>query len=325
MEANSSKIIAPDSIFKFIVSEQDNDTRLDSFTSKQFSSYSRTFFQKLIYENLISINGNPVLKPGALVKVNDEVIVKFPTIPEKKATNVSTDLGIELVYEHSDFLIVYKPAGIIVHEANSKDQGPTLVDWLLSKFNEISTVGSSERPGIVHRLDMLTSGILIIARNNYSHTIFGNLFKNRLINKKYLAVVEGHPNSQGTIEFPITRHSSGTKMIHVEKRNIHRCNARSARDAKTDYKVLQYFDNAALIEAHPVTGRTHQIRVHMAAIGNPIIGDITYGKKSEFINRQALHSYSLEFDYEGQQHSFTKDAPQDFKELLKQLELPSHL
>lgn len=320
MEVNSTpKNYIPGSNHKFLVTDENNNIRLDLFISKQFADYSRSFFQKLIYDNLVTINGQSILKPGLNVKTNDEISVQFPTISEIQVKNLPSDMGIELIHQHPDFLIVYKPAGIIIHAANTKDQSPTLVDWLLMKFKEISEVGSPERPGIVHRLDMLTSGILVIPRNNSSHMAFGNLFKNRMIQKKYLAVVEGSPDKEGTIEFPITRHSSGHKMVHVEAKNLYCCNARNAREAKTDYKVVQYFDNAALIEAHPITGRTHQIRVHCAAIGHPIIGDIIYGKKSSLIDRQALHSYSLEFDYEGKHYTFQKDIPEDFNQLLKKL------
>ena len=209
----TSKVISPNSTFPFLVTQEDNNIRLDVFIAKQFSNYSRSYFQKLISDNGVLVKGALITKPSWALKENDAIIVTFP-LPKEKADlkAIDTNLGIELVHEHTDFLIVYKPAGVLVHEAHSNSADVSLVDWLLLKFNEISKVGSPERPGIVHRLDMLTSGILVVTRNNFAHMTFGNMFKNRLMRKTYLAVVQGHPQSSGTIDYAITRHGSGTKM-----------------------------------------------------------------------------------------------------------------
>jgi len=315
----NTKVMDPGSEFLFTVPEENNNTRLDMYVSKQFSSYSRTYFQKLINENHVLINGTSTTKPGYIVRINDKISVKFPVLPPRPDLKViDIDLGIELIHEHPDFLIVYKPAGIIVHPVNTKNSVISLVDWLLQKFSEISQVGSPERPGIVHRLDMLTSGLLIVPRNNYALATFSDMFKNRLMNKTYLALVEGYPDKNdksGCINYSIARHPSGSKMMHIKVPR----NSNNAREAITNYKVVEYLNNASLVEVKPVTGRTHQIRVHFSAVGNPIIGDVLYGKQSKIINRQALHAYKLEFEYENKQYSFQRDMPEDMLNLLEQL------
>lgn len=306
-----SKVIAPDSKFSITVTDADNNLRLDVFLSKQFESYSRSFFQKLISEDGIVINNILIKKSSHQVKTDDEILVTFPSLKEVNLKKIESDFGIEVLFEHPDFLIIYKPAGILVHEASSKKDVISLVDWLLHKFKEIAQVGSPERPGIVHRLDMKTSGIMIIPRNNFALAKFGQMFKDRQIKKTYLAIVQGFPEQSGVIDYSIMRHASGHKMTHAKFYNS------NAREANTNYKVLKYLKDSALMEVNPTTGRTHQIRVHFAAIGHPIIGDMLYGKKSKLIERQALHAYSLEFEYEGEKFKFEKNMPEDMMNLLE--------
>lgn len=313
---NDSKVIAQGSVFDFKVPEADNNSRIDIFVAKQFSSYSRSFFKKLIDDGLVSVNGKAINKVSYPIKTNDDVIVKFPIIEPVEPKVLVESLGVEVVFEHSDFLILYKPAGVLTHAATTSKAG-NLVDWILSKFKDISSVGSPERPGIVHRLDMNTSGLIIITRNNYAHEKFGNMFKDRKIKKTYLAIVEGDPKQEGFIDYPISRHSTGSKMT-VVKSNTRGIRG-GVREALTNYKTLEYFQGYALVEAKPVTGRTHQIRVHFAAIGHPIVGDSTYGKASKLIDRHALHAYQLEFEYEGQQFVFKKDMPKDFVKLIESI------
>ena len=179
-------------------------------------------------------------------------------------------------------------------------------------FKEISKVGESERPGIVHRLDKNTSGIMIIPRKDYVHAIFSEMFKDRKIKKTYLAIVEGHPDPKGTIDLPISRHpTEKIKMSHLNP---------AGKDSTTNYSVLEYFEKCSLVELKPTTGRTHQIRVHMAAIGHPLLGDSTYGKESYMIGRHALHANKLEFEYNKELFSFSCDEqPEDFKNALEKL------
>ena len=220
-------------------------------------------------------------------------------------------MGIRILYEHTDFFIVYKPAGILVHAPTHYSEIPTLVDWLVHECKELASVGYADRPGIVHRLDKDTSGILVVPRNNCAHAYFSRLFAQRLMSKKYLALVHGNPPETGIIDYAITRHPTQKhKMTHTMG---------FGREATTHYQVLEYFADSALVEVHPVTGSTHQIRVHFASIGHPIMGDAVYGTHCESISRQALHAYQLSFIYQDQYYSFWHDMPLDMKNLRNSL------
>jgi 23S rRNA pseudouridine1911/1915/1917 synthase len=301
--------------------------RIDRLLSTEFPEYSRTYFKQLIDDRLVLVNGTIIKKPSLYVNPGDIIEVTFPpariigalSLPEK-------DLGIRLLYEHPDFLILYKPVGILAHSPTHYSDTITLVDWLVHTFRELHSVGFADRPGIVHRLDKDTSGLLIVPRNNSSHAYFSELFKQRKIQKTYLAVVKGLPTRTGTIDFAITRHplhkhkmtSVGTQVTS-SKRDRSQNTPTTGRDALTHYQVLEYFADTALIEVHPITGRTHQIRVHCSAIGHPIIGDATYGQPSTLIDRQALHAHQLSFLYKEKYYSFWYDLPTDIKGLIYQL------
>jgi 23S rRNA pseudouridine1911/1915/1917 synthase len=225
-------------------------------------------------------------------------------------------------------MIIHKPANLLVHAPSVKSPAVTLIDWIRHHHHELSSVGAVDRPGIIHRLDKETSGLLIVTRTNYGHTLLGDLFKNRMMHKTYKAVVEGHPAPEGTITLAIGRNPvNRTKMTFFNENCVDetgKVGAIKARHAKTEYKVLEYFNDTSLIEAKPTTGRTHQIRVHMMALGHPIIGDQLYGKKSSLIDRQALHAEQLSFTFDNMQHSFTDKAPDDFQQLITFLRKESH-
>jgi len=310
-----SKIIPPNSTFSFNVSADEANIRLDLYLCKQFPSYSRSFIQKLLEQDLITLNGKIISKPGVYLKPATIINVQFP--PEKPLGTQRTmpaNLGTRIIFEHEHFLIVYKPPFLNVHMPNHESDEVTLVDWLISIFPDLTTVGVSDRPGIVHRLDKETSGLLVIPRNNYSHALFGDLFKSRKIDKTYLAIVQGHPQETGTINYPIRRHPvHRSKMTHMTGITG------KVREALTHYKVLDYFKDSALVEVHPITGRTHQIRVHFTALGHPLIGDAIYGSKSKLINRQALHAHSISFEFEGKAFAFTAELPADMEKLLQEL------
>lgn len=310
------RLIEPLQTAEFKITTENANMRLDKFIVQQYPAYSRTFLQELIHNEHIAINGKIVNKSSIILKTNDLVTITFPEIskPEKKIH--ATDFGVEILYKGDHFLVVNKPAGLLVHETETKSDEPTLVDWIISNFEEIRHVGIIDRPGIVHRLDKDTSGIIIIPRTNYAHAQFGDMFKNKTIQKTYLAVVEGHPPIEGTVNLPIGRHPVlRHKMATFTPADVSRSS--SIREAVTHYKVLEYFNDAALIEAKPVTGRTHQIRVHMASLGHPLLGDQTYGKKSKLIKRHALHAYKIEFEFDGKPYSFVCEPPDDFNMLLK--------
>ena len=301
-------LVKPGMLYSLIVPPECATMRVDSYLSLYFSKYSRTFFKKLIDDGLIVCNNALVKKPSSIVKANDLIKIQFPLEDSLLTTNLASDIPVSLVYEHEHFLIVNKPPYISVHAPHKNSKEPSLVDWLLTKFNEIRLVGHLDRPGIVHRLDKNTSGLLLVSRNNYAHEYLSNLFKNRSIKKTYYALVKGNPPQTGSIDFPIARDPFyRTKMSHKYS---------TGRFALTHYKVIEYFKDAALLELSPITGRTHQIRVHCAAIGHPLIGDAVYGTSSKLISRHALHAKTLEFSFEGHQFSFTQDLPHDFNDLL---------
>ena len=297
------------------VYEEDIDKRLDVFLAKSLKLYSRSFFQKLISAQHVKINDLVVTKSKTKIQRNDIVSVTFP--PEKKIDLkkiINKELDVQILNQHPDFLIVYKPAGLMVHDPTDTQISNdiiTLVDWLLVHFKELENVGEIDRPGIVHRLDMNTSGLLIIPKKRYAHTIFSDMFRERKIQKTYLAIATGHPDKEGTIDFSISRHpQQKTRMTHT---------IQTGRSATTHYKVLEYFKDCSLLELKPITGRTHQIRVHLAAIGHPIIGDSVYGNHSKIIKRQALHAYKLEFEYKNEPFSFMCPIPQDFENAIEAL------
>lgn len=274
--------------------------------------YSRSLFQKLIIGGHVSVNGTVVTKPSFSAQPGQTITIHVPPLPDPKMVHENArNIPIEIVFSHEHFLVLNKPAHVLVHSPRTNSTDLTVVDWLLAHFADIQSVGGSDRPGIIHRLDKDTSGLLLVARNQYAHAKLSELFKNRLISKTYVAVVKGHPSSKGVIDFNIIRHP--IDRIRMSHSSI------SGRQATTHYTVREFLHNAALIEAQPLTGRTHQIRVHCAAIGHPIIGDALYHCSSTLIDRQALHAYKLSFMFEGQQYSFCQEPPADFQKLVEKL------
>jgi 23S rRNA pseudouridine1911/1915/1917 synthase len=330
------KLIEHNNVITIQIPEGSAFSRIDAALTALLPSYSRSFFQHIIKEGYLTLNGKQLAKPSYPVKSQDIMVITFPPKRAIAPTAViemvkNKNLDIETVYENDHFLIIYKPDNIMVHAPSERSMAVTLVDWLLVNYPDISHVGYSDRPGIVHRLDKDTSGLLVVPRTPYAHAAFSKMFQERTIHKTYLAVVEGLPDPTGTIDIPIGRSPQGNKMAAFpEYHSLTTSGAptrlqtpratRRIRHAMTLYTVKQYFENNALIEATIVTGRTHQIRVHCAAIGHSIVGDPVYGKKSKFIKRQALHAYQLSFIFDGKEYNFSKEAPQDFQNLLTVLQ-----
>ena len=300
----------------FSVALDQEPMRADVFISKQLPTHSRTFVQTAIQEKRVKIN-DKLAKPSSIVKPLDQIVIELPELPQisyQSNPEIEAQLAthqVTIVFEHPEFLIIEKPAGLMVHKPSPFNLEVTLVDWLLSKWHTVASVGHQDRPGIVHRLDKDTSGLMIIPRTNYCHMLIGDLFKQRAIKKTYTAVVKGHPDKTGTIDLPIDR-----DPVH---RNQMTHKSSEGRDALTHYKVLEYYNDSSLVEAYPVTGRTHQIRVHFAAIGHPLIGDFLYGKRTHLIKRHALHAASLSFAFGGQPFSFNQPLPSDMNELIARL------
>lgn len=344
--------IPPESTFSFTVPENSVPCRIDRYITELFPDYSRSYFQRIIDAGGITINGVQTKKPSSPVYPTNTVTVHFP--PErvvKTESIIDKTLNVSILAITDHFMIIHKPAHLLVHAPSTTSTAITLTDWIRHHHGDIASVGLSTRPGIIHRLDKETSGIMIITRTDYAHNIIGGLFRNRKINKTYKAIVAGHPEKEGTITLAIGRDPiNRIKMAAFHEENILQpafaeasagrqaftpelaegqdgraedrprfCGQVKVRHARTDYKVLEYFDNASLIEVKPTTGRTHQIRVHMAALGHPVIGDQLYGKKSSLIDRQALHAENLSFTFEGVPHSFNNEIPDDFQQLLNSL------
>jgi 23S rRNA pseudouridine1911/1915/1917 synthase len=309
---------------QFILTPRDIDAhqRIDNYLAAQFSDYSRSFLKKLITSQAISRNGTIITKPSTPIVPNDIIIVTFPPQRTVEPTTLLTNtMDVAIIAKTDHFMVIYKPAHLLVHAPSKTSTAITLTDWILHNHTELAQIGAVDRPGIVHRLDKETSGIMVITRTNYAHSVFGDLFRTRAIHKTYLALVDGHPDPEGTINYAIGRDPiNRIKMTHFDEELIDENNMVKnikVRRALTNYKVLEYFEKTTLIEVKPTTGRTHQIRVHMAAIGHPIIGDQLYGTGSLLIDRQALHAHALSFTFDDTPYTFRSNIPEDFQELIR--------
>ncbi len=284
--------------------------RIDQFLASEFPEHSRTYLQKLIADGHIQIKCKPVKKPSFPIEEDVEISVTFPAPKPLDLTPQKVDFGVVSV--ENDFLVINKPAGLVVHHTNDTAPRVTLVHGLLYAYKEFEQFEDNERPGIVHRLDKNTSGLLLVARNPQSQAALSALFKDRKIKKSYLALVSGNPPREGTVEYPVGRHP---KLRHKMSHQGY-----NGRDATTHYKVLVYYKGYALVKCMPVTGRTHQIRVHMAAIGHGIVGDELYGVTEKFMKRQALHAWKLEFSLGDKDYFYCAGVPKDFQAILMRQE-----
>ncbi|MBN1494228.1 RluA family pseudouridine synthase [Candidatus Peregrinibacteria bacterium] len=301
--------------------------RIDKFLAKDFKRYSRSCLQKLILENKIKVNGSPISSSYKL-KAGDKVALELP-IERKIKKPTRQRIPLKIIFENNDLAVINKPAGMVVH---ASEQGQhlegALVNALLYKYGKekLSDTGGILRPGIVHRLDKDTSGLIIIAKNNRIHKYLVNMMKNREIEKKYIALLVGHLNEKaGLIDSPLIKSSKYWGKIILATEG-------EGRDAKTLYNVLGYFSKEnykfTLIEAQILTGRTHQIRVHFSSIGYPIAGDFLYGNKktNEFLKkfnlkRQFLHAENIKFTLpDGKILDVKTEIPADLKGVLKNLE-----
>ncbi|MBI4844376.1 MAG: RluA family pseudouridine synthase, partial [Nitrospirae bacterium] len=278
---------------KFKAGAETVSERLDAFISLQ-SGISRSRIQKLIRDGLVSVNSNKE-KPGYRLRAGDAVELTVPDEPE--TTLVPEDMPLDIVMQDDDIVAVNKPAGMVIYPAAGHRSG-TLLNALIAKCGRLASTGAPLRPGVVHRLDKETSGLILFAKNDRAYLNLVKQFKEREIEKYYMALVYGAPKEErGEINDAIGRSASDRKKMSTMTRH--------GKEAVTRYEVIKLFKGASLIKARIITGRTHQIRVHFAASGHPVLGDKTYGKKTSlrtgqrFITfpRQMLHAYCMKFKH----------------------------
>jgi 23S rRNA pseudouridine1911/1915/1917 synthase len=303
--------------FEFRVSE--TGERLDIFLTRQMPDWSRSQVQRLIRSGMVSVGARLARKGGEEVRAGDIISVRAEQ-EEPAATPEALPLCI--VYEDEDLLVANKPAGMAVHVGAGVKSG-TLVNALLHHVKTLSSAGGSGRPGIVHRLDKMTSGLVVVAKNDATHRQLAEQFKSRAVCKTYVLLVHGRVSSeQGKISKPVGR--------DPVRRTRMRVGGLRPREAVTRYEVIRRFPHFTLLEAHPETGRTHQIRVHFAALGHPLVGDTTYGAPGKLglrgrevatLSRTFLHAGSLEFQHPRLRRavSFSAPLPAELAEFLSSL------
>ena len=297
---------------EYIVSQEEKGKRLDAYIPSVDLDITRTSAQRLIEDGNILVNGKNA-KVSYKIQENDKISVE---IPEPKQIELKAqDIPIEIIYEDSDIIVVNKPKGMVVHPANGNPDG-TLVNAIMAICKDsLSGIGGEIRPGIVHRIDKDTSGLLIVAKNDNAHVKMSEQIKNHEVKKTYIALVRGiFKENEAPIDMPIGRSTSDRKKMAVNK---------NGKNAITHIKVLKRFDKYTLLQVNIETGRTHQIRVHLSHIGYPIVGDYTYSNgKNEFdVVGQCLHAQKLEFKHPITQKDMCLEAelPQYFKDILDKL------
>ena len=300
-------------IRQFSVSEEDAGVRIDRYLSDQYQEVSRSYLQKLLKDEAVLVGGKPV-KSNYKVNTGDKIEVSMPEAVEPEIE--AEELNLDVLYEDKDIIIINKPKGMVVHPAAGHYSG-TLVNGLMAHCRQdLSGINGILRPGIVHRIDMDTTGVLIACKNDMAHNSIAEQLKEHSITRKYYAIVHGMlKDGEGTINAPIGRHPVDRKKMSINEKN--------GREAVTHYKVLESFQQFTYVECQLETGRTHQIRVHMASIGHPILGDAVYGPaKSPFrLQGQTLHAGVLGIIHprSGEYMEFTAPLPDYFEELLRKL------
>lgn len=294
-------------VFSFVVDEP--GARLDKYVAEKCLDLSRPQAQKLIADGYITVNDR-VAKAGLRLHIGDRVNITIPPPPPSPLSPEAIPLNI--IYEDDDLLVIDKPAGLTIHPAPGHPSH-TLVNAILSYLPNLPDTGDSLRPGIVHRLDKDASGVMVVAKNSVAQANLINQFKARSVVKAYLVLVKGHLTpDEGVIEAPIGRDPRNRKRMAV---------VAEGREARTNYHVIKYIGNYTLLEVRPETGRTHQIRVHLSAIGYPVVGDPVYGVKSPYLSRQFLHACRLGFKLpsSGEYVEFTSNLPPDLEQALKDI------
>jgi len=294
-------------VYSFVVDKP--GVRLDKYVGEKCPELSRTYAQKLIGGGYITVNDR-VAKAGLKLNIGDKVNIIIPPTPLSPLS--PEDIPLDIIYEDDDLLVIDKPAGLAIHPAPGHPSH-TLVNAILSYLPNLPDTGDSLRPGIVHRLDKDTSGVMLVAKSSRAQANLINQFKARSVVKAYLALVKGHLTPErGIIEAPIGRDPRNRKRMAV---------VAEGREARTEYHVIKYIGDYTLLEVKPETGRTHQIRVHLSAIGYPVVGDKVYGVKSAYLSRQFLHACRLGFKLPstGEYVEFNSELPPDLVQALKDI------
>jgi 23S rRNA pseudouridine1911/1915/1917 synthase len=304
---------------RFEVPDTLHGERLDRCLSRLEPSWTRSRARKLVDAGCVTLNGRPA-KPAALVSVGDVVEVDEPPLETLEARPEA--IALDILHEDSDLLVINKPSGLVIHPAAGNPSG-TLVNALLHHCTDLSGIGGVERPGIVHRLDKDTTGVMVVAKSDRAHLALSLAFRHRRVDKTYLAVCYGMPRErEGVIEAPIGRHPRERQQMAVVP---------SGRNARTRYTVEEIFAGTSLVSCRPVTGRTHQIRVHLAHLGHALVGDALYAGRQwrnltdaraaaacRDFPRQALHAWRLAFDHPvtGERVVFSAPPPADLATLI---------
>lgn len=289
--------------------EQD-DMRIDQYLSAELQDLSRNYVQKLILNGRVKLNDEVCLSKKAFVKMDDFIEVTIPDAEVLKI--VAEDIPLEIVYEDDDVMVINKPQGMVVHPAPGNYSG-TLVNALMFMADRLSSINGVIRPGIVHRIDKDTSGLLMVAKNDKAHEWLAHQLKEKTTIREYYAIVNGTlSKDHGTVDAPLGRHPQDRKKMAI---------VQDGRNAVTHYEVLERFKFHTLVKLNLETGRTHQIRVHMASMGHPIVGDPVYGLKTEKVKHegQALHAKKIGFVHPTTHENilFDSNLPEYFETLLK--------
>lgn len=296
----------------FTVTAQEENLRLDVFLAAQLKELSRSYIQRLIGDAHITVNGKPA-KANYKLHIADEVEMCIP--PAEILTAKPENIPLDIIYEDEHIIVVNKPRGMVVHPAAGNESG-TLVNALLYHCTDLSGINGTIRPGIVHRLDKDTSGVMVAAKTDKAHASLAFQIKNRIASRRYLAIVHGNiREEQGIINAPIGRDPNDRQKMAVTFTN--------SKQAVTNFRVLQRFGDYSFVECKLLTGRTHQIRVHMAYIGHPVAGDPKYGPQRPHFNiaGQALHSTELMLNHPVLEKKmiFSAPLPEDMQEIIHSL------
>jgi 23S rRNA pseudouridine1911/1915/1917 synthase len=300
-------------IFNFVYSDAEKK-RLDKFLVVKIPEHSRAFLQGLIVDGFVKVDDKTITKSSLLLEQDQKILIRIP--PPQPTDLIPEDIPLDIIFENDDLMVINKPAGMVVHPAVGHSTG-TLVHAALSHAPEMDGISREQRPGIVHRLDKDTSGLIVVAKNDLTHHWLQDQFRLRKVHKTYFALVDGAPPTpKGRVEAPIGRDPSHRKQMAIVSLG-------KGREAVTEYQVKERFPKHCLVEVYPLTGRTHQIRLHLKFLGCPIVGDQIYGHKhlSVEISRQFLHAGRLNITLPGesQPREFIAPLPPELEEVIDKL------